>query len=143
MGWLMLVAFCAMGGSLAALRMGLYFAGAGSIIVVLLWIAAGGFVGAGVVRLDVNANVHIGFVALSFVTVALSMYLLPGSNTLFQGAKEKVISWALAIGLGVSVALGSGMVPAGVGQRLSAMFLILWSIWVGVKLSAIVDRADA
>lgn len=76
-GWLMLVAFLALGASMAALGIGFYLIGARTVIVVLLAVAAVGFVGAGFVRLDVNANVHIGLVALSFVTSALSMYILP------------------------------------------------------------------
>ena len=142
-GWLMLVAFLALGASMAALGVGFLLTGASPAIVALLSIAAGGFVGAGFVRLDVNANVHIGLVALSFVTVALSMYLVPRCAEAFHGTKQIIVSWTLAAALGVSVALGAGLIPVGVGQRLSALFLILWSVWVGLKLSTIGTRANA
>jgi len=135
-GWLMLVAFWALGGSLVALGMGLYSTGKRRVIVVLLLIGAGGFSGAGLIRLDINANLHIGLVALAFVAVTISMCLLPSSSTSFEGIIHKCISWGLAAALGVSVALGSGMIPVGISQRLSALFLILWTIWVGAKLSA-------
>jgi len=135
MGWLMLFAFCGLGGSVGALAIGLLLTGAHRVISVLLLLGATGFVGAGFVSLDENANVHIGLVGLSFVTVALSMYLLPSSSALFNDQRQKNISWSLAIGLGVSVALGSSIIPAGVGQRVSALMLIAWLVWAGFRLS--------
>ncbi len=142
-GWLMLVAFLALGTSMAALGVGFLLTGASPVLPVLLWLSAGGFVGAGLIPLGVDADVHIGLVALSFVTVAFSMYLAPRCAEAFQGKNEKLICWSLAAALGVSVALGSGLVPAGVGQRLAALFLILWSVWVGLRLSIIRTRVNA
>ena len=135
-GWLMFVAFCALGGTLAALGTGLYLAGARWFLVVLLLIGAAGFLGAGLVRLDVHADLHVGFVALSFGAIALSMYVLPSASELFHSAKQKVVSRTLAVGLALTVALGSGPLPAGIGQRLSTILLILWAIWVGLRLAA-------
>jgi len=143
MGWLMLFAFCSLGGSVGALAIGLLLSGARSAITVLLLLGTTGFIGAGFVRLDENANVHIGLVAVSFVTVALSMYLLPSSSDLFKGKRQKAISWILAIGLGVSVALGSSIIPAGVGQRISSLLLIFWLVWAGFRLSKLGVQRNA
>jgi hypothetical protein len=140
-GWLMLVAFFALGGTMAALAAGFLLAGARAVVVVLLSVAAMGLVGAGLIRLDVDANVHIGLVALAFVTVALSMYLVPRCDKAFSDTRQMAISWSLAAAMGVSVALGAGLAPAGVGQRLSALFLILWSVWAGMRLSSVGARA--
>ena len=142
-GWLMLVAFLALGASMAALGVGFLLTRANPVLAILLFIAAGGFVGAGFVRLNVNAGIHIGLVAQSFVTAALSMYLLPRCAEAFRGTKQMIVSWTLTAAFGVSVTLGAGLVPVGVGQRLSALFLILWSVWVGLVLSAIGTRSNA
>lgn len=97
---------------------------------VLLLIGVCAFAGAGVFPLGTSSEEHVFFITLAFVSMSLVMYVLP------KQIKEvsRAPSWALAIGMGLSVALGGGVLPAGIAQRLAALCLITWFVWIGMLI---------
>ncbi len=135
-GWLMVFAFLSLSVSAAVLGLQLRRLVGLLAVPALLSIAAVGFAGAGLVSLKMNVNLHITFVATAFVSISLCMYLLPRCSRLFRDGSNALVSWGLMAALAVSVALGTGVVPTGLGQRFAAAFLILWLIWAGVNLSS-------
>ncbi len=102
------------------------------LLPVLLAGAALGFLGAGLVPLGPNAEIHIASISAAFVLVVLAMVLLPRMFVSPLPLPGREWSGLLAAATAVSVALGHGVVPIGIAQRAAALCGIAWLIWIGV-----------
>ena len=101
---------------------------------VLLGAAALFFLTAGVFPLGATSFIHISAIATGFVLSVLAMYLFPTSAGRASVAAPRVVSWPLAAGVAISVALGNSVIPMGIAQRLAAACLLLWLGIVGWRL---------
>lgn len=139
-GWAMFFAFAGIALALAGLQLSIAALGATLALRTLLILAAILFLAAGIFPLGDTSMIHISAIAAAFVTAVLAMYLFP---TLAGGAvplAAKSVSWPLAAGVAISVALGHSLLPMGIGQRLAATFLILWILLLGFRLWAVARR---
>jgi len=98
----------------------------------LLVIASFSLLGAGIFRLDTFTTPHITLVAIAFILIVLSMYLLPRISTSFKNKHSSIVCWGLAISTAFSVALGYSILPVGISQRLSASFILIWLVWLAL-----------
>ena len=125
-GWAMFVAFFGLATAVFGLQVTIAgFAGSGGLRV-LLGAAALLFLTAGIFPLGVNSHIHIGAIATAFVLSVLAMYLFPSSAGRASVAAPRAVSWSLAVGVAVSVALGDSVIPMGIAQRLATTCLLLW-----------------
>lgn len=131
-GGLMMVAFAGFGASIYSAQIGLQYLSAPKTIRYLLCCAAISMVGAGIFKLDEAALTHVSLIASAFILLVLSMYLLPLSVARFSSYSSRIVSWGLAVGTAVSVALG-GRIPEGIAQRIAAVCIIGWLVWIGLK----------
>lgn len=96
----------------------------------LLAAAALCFAGAGYFTLDTAAEIHVTLVGLAFMLLGLCMYLTPRLISVFHSLKARIICWGLCISTALFVALGQGILPAGIAQRLAAICILLWFCWM-------------
>jgi hypothetical protein len=101
---------------------------------VLFALASTLFFGAGVFTLANYPTVHIVCVAIAFVLSVLAIYLFPRLAGLTAAHLPRSISWPLAAGVTVSIALGNSVLPIGIGQRLAAFCLLTWLFIFGLRL---------
>ena len=127
-GEAMLVAFA----GLALAMLGAFFSRAARPRAIRCVLAAASlfFLLAGVFPLGASSEMHIAAIATAFVLSVLAMYLHPAD------ALPRAISWSLAAGIALSVALGHSILPMGIGQRLAAACLLLWLVLLGWSLRA-------
>lgn len=140
-GAMMFVGFCGFAISIFHAQLGLGVIGAPKTIRAVLACAAAGMAGAGIFKLDKAAEIHISLIALAFILLVISMYLLPLTVSKFSSFSSRIASWALATGTAISVALG-GTIPDGIAQRVAAIGIISWLLWVGSR-TVFVDGIDA
>ncbi len=138
-GWAMFFAFAGIALALTGIQFSIGPLGAALALRGLLILSAIFFLAAGVFPVGETSMIHISAIAAAFVTAVLAMYLFPSLAGRAAPLATKSISWSLAAGVALSVALGHSVVPIGIGQRLAATFLILWILVLGLKLS----RRDA
>lgn len=98
----------------------------------LLSLASLSLVGAGIFTLGTAASLHIGLVALAFMLLVLSMYLIPRLVTAFQTPPAIAVCWGLGAGTALFVGLGQGPLPMGLAQRLAAVCILLWLSWLAI-----------
>jgi hypothetical protein len=134
-GWAMVIAFA--GLALAVFGVFLATAGVGASpwLRLILAAAALSFLAAGIFPLGATSEIHIAAIATAFVLSVLAMYLFPASAGRAAAAASRPISWSLAAGVAVSVALGHSVLPMGIGQRLAALCLLAWLLVLGVRFS--------
>lgn len=129
-GWAMLFAFFSLGAAVAGAAMTVrMYAGGSCGTHWVLAVASAAFFGAGVFPLGATSELHIALVAVAFVAVALSTYLLPRSASNADRPRLRP-SWILGGALALSVTFGESLFPIGVAQRVSAGFLIMWLVWL-------------
>ena len=87
------------------------------------------FAGAGVFDLGKYTNLHILLVAVAFILIVLSMYLLPRLIVEFHQRSTVIICWSCGLGIAIMVASGQVLIPIGVAQRLAAGLILIWLIW--------------
>ena len=134
-GWAMFFAFAAIATALAGLQFAIAALGAGNGLRILMMISAALFLAAGVFPLgEATSTIHISAIAAAFVTAVLAMYLFPSMSGNAAELKSKAVSWSMAAGVAVSVAMGQSALPMGIAQRLAAAFLLLWILVMGSKL---------
>jgi hypothetical protein len=133
-GWTMFLAFAGIAIALAGLQFSIAKLGATHALRGLLILAAAFFLAAGVFPLGETSTIHISAIAAAFVTAVLSMYLFPSLAGRAAALAPKSLSWPLAAGVAISVALGHSLLPIGVGQRMAASFLLLWILVSGIRL---------
>ena len=100
------------------------------IIRFLLFTSSCSLAGAGIFELGDYTNLHVILMAIAFVFIVLSMYLMPRLMPKFRKIKPTTICWFLGIGTVVSVFLGHEYIPLGVAQRVAASFIFLWLLWL-------------
>lgn len=132
-GW-MFAAFAGLAAAVFGIQAAIGGAGAARGLRVLLVVAALFFLAAGVFPLGATSEIHIAAIALAFVLSVLAMYLFPASAGDAAAAAPRAVSWSLAAGVTVSVALGHSVLPMGVGQRLAAACLLVWLTILGWRL---------
>ena len=125
-GLAMLFAFLGLAAAVFGVQAALGSYGARRGYRALLGIAALLFLMAGVFPLGKTTTIHVASIALAFLFSVLAMYLFPSGAGRASIAAPPVLSWTLAAGVAVSVALGQSILPIGIGQRLAAGCLLLW-----------------
>ena len=100
----------------------------------LLRVAALFFLLAGVFPLGKATILHIAFISIAFVLVVLGMYLFPSYAGRASAEAPRKVSWSLAAGIAISIALGDVVLPMGIAQRLAAGFLLVWLSILGWRL---------
>ncbi len=133
-GWAMFVAFLGLATAVLGVHAAIAAFGGSRGYRVLLGAAALLFLIAGIFPLGATSVVHISAIAIAFVLSVLAMYLFPTSAGRASVAAPRAISWSLAAGVAVSVALGDSVIPMGIAQRLAAACLLLWLGIVGWRL---------
>lgn len=136
-GYLMFFAFFSFALSVSAAQIGLYQLKTPAIIRLVLVVAAMSLFGAGVIRLDWNAEIHIALVAIGFILIVLIMYLLPRSVSVFNTLTQKTISWTLGACAIICIAISQNLIPAGIGQRGAALCILMWLVWIGYRLMGV------
>jgi hypothetical protein len=125
-GWAMFVAFL----GLATAVLGVQVAVAAFVdshgYRILLGAAVLFFLTAGIFPLGAASFIHITAIAAGFVVSVLAMYLFPTSAGRASVAAPRAVSWSLAAGVAISVAMGDSVIPMGIAQRLAAACLLLW-----------------
>ena len=125
-GWAMFIAFSFLALSAAGVQIIVGSAGGSKS---LRWVLAGAalfFLAAGAFPLGRNSELHILAIAVAFVLSVLAIYLFPSMAGQASALLPKSVSWSLAGGVAVSVALGHSVLPMGAAQRLAAACLLLW-----------------
>ena len=133
-GWAMFFAFAGIAVALVGIQFSIAALGATYTLRGLLTLAALFFLAAGVFPLGETSMIHISAIATAFVTAVLAMYLFPSLAGRAAALAPRSISWSFGAGVAISVALGHSLVPIGVGQRLAALFLLLWMLVLGLRL---------
>ena len=132
-GSAMLFAFLSFSISLFSLQFGLKNLGGSFMVRILLITSAGCLMGAGIFRLDNALNLHIGLVAIAFILIGLSMYLLPHRAGRLNSPFVTAFSWALGIIAVLSLALGNSILM-GLAQRATAACFLIWLSLLGLKM---------
>ena len=96
---------------------------------VMFFISSCSFAGAGVFELGKYTTLHILLVAMAFILIVLSMYLLPRLIVEFHQRSAIIICWSFGLGIAVMVASGQVLIPIGIAQRLAAGLILIWLIW--------------
>ena len=133
-GWAMFFAFAGIAVALAGIQFSVASLGATAAVRGLLILAAIFFLAAGVFPLGETSVIHISAIAAAFVTTVLAMYLFPSLGGRAAALAPRPLSWSLAAGVAISVALGHSLVPIGIGQRMAASLLLLWILVLGSRL---------
>ena len=133
-GGMMFFAFAAFAVALVDVQFSIARRGAHWVLRALLALSAVFFLAAGLFPLGETAMEHIVAIACAFVAAVLAMYLFPSLAGRAAVLAGRSISWSLAAGVAISVALGQTLVPMGVAQRLAAGCLLMWILIVGYRL---------
>jgi hypothetical membrane protein len=133
-GWTMIFAFSGLAISTFGVQAAAGAHGASRWLRMILVAAAALFLAAGVFPLGDTSELHIAAIATAFVLAVLAMYLYPSIAGRASKAAPRAVSWTLAAGVAVSVALGHSVLPMGVGQRLAAACLLVWLGMLGWRL---------
>ena len=133
-GWAMFFAFAGIAVALAGIQFSVTSLGATAVLRGLLILPAILFLAAGAFPLGETSMIHISAIAAAFVSAVLAMYLFPSLGGRAAALAPRPISWSLAAGVAVSVALGHSLVPIGLGQRMAAALLLLWILVLGLRL---------
>jgi hypothetical protein len=133
-GWAMFAAFGGLAVAVFGIQAAIGAMGAARGFRILLGIAALFFFAAGVFPLGPTSEIHIAAIATAFVLSVLAMYLFPSSAGGAAATAPRPVSWSLAAGVALSVALGHTVLPMGAGQRLAAAFFLAWLVVLGWRL---------
>ena len=133
-GWAMFVAFLGLATAVFGVQAAIGTFGGSYGYRVLLGVAAFLFLTAGIFPLGETSFIHISAIATGFVLSVLGMYLFLASASRASVSAPRAISWPLAAGVAVSVALGDSVIPMGLAQRLATACLLLWLGIVGWRL---------
>lgn len=134
-GWAMILAFAGLALAIFGAQAALGVFGGSQYLRVLLSAAALFFLAAGVFPLGAHSEIHIAAIATAFVLSVLAMYLFPSGAGRAANAAPRALSWCLAAGVAVSVALGHSVLPMGIGQRFAALCLATWLAILGWRLA--------
>jgi hypothetical membrane protein len=132
-GSLMLIAFSCFATSVFGAQWGFGLIGSPRTVRLLLFLAGVCLLGAGIFRLNTEPELHVGLIASAFVMLVLTMYVLPKRMRALPASSLRNVSWGLATGTTISVALG-GTIPAGIAQRTAAACILLWLFYAGWQI---------
>ena len=96
------------------------------VLRILMIMSALALTGAGFFKLGANTELHVALVAIAFILIVLTMYLMPRLNTCTK--KQTLIHWSLGFSTALFVALGQTILPIGLAQRLATLCIFLWLI---------------
>jgi len=133
-GWAMAVAFAGLALAVFGIQVAIAAFEASRGLRFLLMVAAAFFLAAGLFPLGDTSEIHIAAIAAAFVLSVLAMYLFPSNAGRASAAAPRAVSWSLAAGIAVSVALGHSVLPIGIAQRLAAACLLAWLAILGWRL---------
>lgn len=133
-GRAMMVAFASLALAVFGVQSAIGCFGASRGLRLLLVAAAMSFLAAGVFPLGHASEIHIAAIATAFVLSVLAMYLFPSGGGRATVAAPRAVSWSMAAGVAMSVALGHSILPMGIGQRLAAGWLLIWLAILGWRL---------
>jgi len=133
-GWAMLPAFSFLAIAAFGLQAAIGTFGGKLLLRLTLLTAALCFLASGLFPLGTHSELHILFIASAFVASVLAMYLFPSLSGAAGVRVPKAASWSLAVGVAAGVALGSSVLPMGVGQRVAAVCLLIWFGFVASRL---------
>jgi len=133
-GWAMFMAFLGLAAAVFGVQSAIAKFGGSHAYRLLLGVAALLFLTAGIFPLGATSIIHISAIATAFVLSVLAMYLFPTSAGRASVAAPRAVSWSLAAGVAVSIALGDSVIPMGIAQRLAAACLLLWLGILGFRL---------
>ena len=133
-GWAMAVAFAGLALAVFGIQVAIAAFEASRGLRLLLMVAAAFFLAAGLFPLGDTSEIHIAAIAAAFVLSVLAMYLFPSNAGRASAAAPRAVSWSLAAGIAVSVALGHSVLPIGIAQRLAAACLLAWLAILGWRL---------
>ena len=136
-GELLMAAFAGLALALAATSASLRAHGAPSLLAYPPLVAAACFAAAGIVTFADSTPLHVGLVAVAFVLCGVSMYLLPRLLANFAGKRCRLASWGTCLVMCGATGLGDILIPVGIAQRLSALALLAWIVFVARKLAPI------
>lgn len=128
-GELLLVAFAALSCSLFATALAMKRGGGPWPLGLAVLVAAAAFGVAGALPMSRSAEMHVGCVAVGFVSIALVMGLGPFFFGPLSG-RARVASWSACVAMVGAVAL-SAVIPFAIAQRLAGAVLVLWIVWAG------------
>ena len=134
-GWAMFAAFLGLSTAVFGVQAAIAPFGGFHGYRVMLGVAAVLFLTAGIFPLGATSLIHICAIVIAFVLSVLAMYFFPTCAGRASIAAPRAVSWSLAVGVAVSVALGDSVLPMGIAQRLAAACLLLWLGLVGWRLS--------
>lgn len=126
-GQYMLLAFTALAMTVAAaaFMVRLYSPG----LFWMLFVAAWCFLAAGLVTLQASIWIHLLCVGAAFVLCGSCMYFLP-RYVYWSRTQAYLVSWGLLVWMALSIALVGSVLPAGIAQRLAALGLLIWLLWL-------------
>ncbi len=99
---------------------------------ILLILASLSFAGAGVFKLGAYTDLHVGLIAIAFVSTVLSMYLTPRLVPAFQHRIPTAMCWVNGIGIAAFVVSSDTLLPGGVAQRMATGCILVWLIWLAL-----------
>jgi len=134
-GWAMILAFAGLALAAVGVQAALGVFGGSQYLRLLLTAAALFFLAAGVFPLGAHSEIHIAAIATAFVLSVLAMYFYPVGAGRAANAVPRALSWCLAAGVAVGVALGHSVLPMGIGQRLAALCLVIWLAILGWRFA--------
>lgn len=129
-GSLMKIAFPCFAASVLAAQWGFGRIGSQHTVRLLLFLAGGCLLGAGIFRLNTEPELHVGMIASAFVMLVLAMYLLPVQVHALRTRSDRIVCWGLAAGTSFCVGLGN-TIPSGIAQRAAAACILLWLSYAG------------
>lgn len=133
-GSAMMLAFSGLAIAVYGVQAAIGVLGAARGLSLLMLAAAVSFMAAGIFPLGDTAEIHIAAISIAFVLSVLAMYLFPSCASRAAIAAPRAVSWSMAGGVAISVALGHSILPIGIGQRLAATFILLWLAILGWRL---------
>lgn len=134
-GGLMLPAFLGLAGAMVALAARLRHFRAPAALVISLTAAAASIAAAGLITLTSSAEAHIVFVATAFVLCGLAMYLLPQQVAKLATPSIRLASWICCFITAGATALGGSYLASGIAQRMAALTLFSWLLFINWRLS--------
>ena len=136
-GSAMFFAFFCFSTSLFSLQFGLKMLGGSFLVRILMIIAGACMMSAGIYRLDNALELHIGLVAIAFIFIGVSMFLLPHRAGKLNGRTITASSWGLGTTGILSTALGNSVLSMGVAQRVTALCFLIWLFFLGFRITRI------
>lgn len=129
-GDLMLYAFIMFSIAIAG-AIGILASSAASFSIILtMSVALISLLGAGIFKLGEFTSIHISLVAIAFISIGLAMYAVPRYVSSFKTRICQLMSWGLCVITVLFVSFGGLLIPIGIAQRLSALCILTWLIWL-------------